>query len=170
MISIVHLFLMRRFSSSTSEIFVRAGGGYFEHVDRITTAVLLSHASLGKITLSVCQSVRHTNELNALQVANFHRSSPNLMRAYFRLSEHCLYSFVNFCCFSSLRPLRSIRGHVPMSVFHSLVTALVFSRLFRRSYVKTSTSLELHFSDSGPSNIYNIYAYLEYFSIWEFAH
>ena len=32
-------------------------------------------------------------------------------------------------CFSSLRRLRSIRGHVPMSVFQSLVIALVLIRL-----------------------------------------
>ena len=32
-------------------------------------------------------------------------------------------------CFSSLRRLRSIRGHVPMSVFQLLVIALVLSRL-----------------------------------------
>jgi len=32
-------------------------------------------------------------------------------------------------CFSSLRRLRSIRGRVPMSVFQSLVVALVLSRL-----------------------------------------
>ena len=32
-------------------------------------------------------------------------------------------------CFSSLRRLRSIRGHVPMSVYQSLVIALVLSRL-----------------------------------------
>jgi len=64
-----------------------------------------------------------------LQVLNYHSEFPLLL---FIKPFHCMRCHIQKTvanCFAVLRQLRSIRRSVPTSVYHTLVVALVLSRL-----------------------------------------